>query len=395
MKKAVSISTYTSIHSIDSLHWDSILSGNEFFHQHAFLTSMENAHVMDATFRYLIFYEGKTIIGSAVLSHFSICLDLFLGKMIQILFDKIRKLLPGFFRINILFCGLPISIGKPNIIIKNNLYKNEIIDLVIDKMETLCEEENINNLCFKEFLQYESSQDMDYIKKYDFIRAPSLPYGTLEIKWNSFTDYLSSLKHHYRNLIKKSLKKINMTTPVLIEYDPAMEQPEYPQLILENGELCSHRIFHSLYLNVMERAEVKLEVLNSSFFKELIRNMKPEMKILSFVLNGRVLGAALIHSKGEKMTFLLIGLDYTKNRCYDVYFNLIYGIISLAIKEGCKYLDMGQTSHFIKQRVGSRFIPVHFYIRSKNILVQTMLKSFKTILFPEVSLPELRVFRDQ
>ena len=66
------------------------------------------------------------------------------------------------------------------------------------------------------------------------------------------------------------------------------------------------------------------------------------------------------------MTFLLVGLDYSKNKEYDTYFNIVYRIISLAIEKKCKVLEMGQTSYYLKGRCGGYCEEMYFFIKSLN-----------------------------
>ena len=88
--------------------------------------------------------------------------------------------------------------------------------------------------------------------------------------------------------------------------------------------------------------------------------MNNNCNLVSLVYKENVLGSALIFKHGDVMTFLLVGLDYSKNKEYDTYFNIVYRIISLAIEKKCKVLEMGQTSYYLKGRCGGYCEEMYF-----------------------------------
>ncbi len=57
------------------------------------------------------------------------------------------------------------------------------------------------------------------------------------------------------------------------------------------------------------------------------------------------------------MTFALVGLHYEERDKYDVYFNLVYGILLLAFRAGVTELHLGQTSYWLKQRIAAFVFP--------------------------------------
>ena len=66
----------------------------------------------------------------------------------------------------------------------------------------------------------------------------------------------------------------------------------------------------------------------------------------------KIISSALLVPHGDTLTFMLAGRENEKDE-YDSYFNLVYGIIALAIQSGCKKLKLGQTAYWVKQCVGA------------------------------------------
>jgi len=383
-----------SIHDVDEKLWDSINAKKDLFHTHRFIRSVEDAKVENSNFWYLLFYSGETLVGTAVLSSFIVSLDLFIGGIIQKFILALRLFLPHLLKVRILFCGLPISIGKNGLAISNPSWSEELLRFLVKEMDQIAHKHKIQMICFKEFPKDNEDQDIGILTKFQFIRANSIPYLRMKIPWRNFQSYLAAMRHNYRRHMLRSLKKWGHSEP-MIQTRPFSETiSDKPALILADPSVCSHQQFYELYLAVMDHADIKLETLNEAFFENLYKNINQDMEVLAVVEGKQVLAAAILTVYHNVMTFLLAGLDYTKLKESDVYFNLLYGIVSRAIQRGCTRLDLGQTPHWLKQCIGGQETPVYFFIRAERWYLHRPLKTFQSMLFPERKLQPAHVFRD-
>ena len=382
-----------SIHDINEKLWDSINAKKDLFHTHRFLRSVEDAKVENSNFWYLLFYFRETLVGTAVLSSFTVSLDLFMGRMLQQFIVIIRSFLPHFLKIKILFCGLPISIGKNGLTISNPSWEEELLGLLAKEMEQIAHKHKIQMICFKEFPKDED-QDMDILTTFQFIRANSIPYVRMKIPWKNFQSYLAAMRHNYRRHVLRSLRKLGHSEPLIQTCSSSKTSSDKPALVLANHSVCSHQQFYNLYLEVMDHADIKLETLNEAFFEKFYKNMNQDMEVLAVVRGQQILAAAIVTIYKSVMTFLLAGLDYSKLNENDIYFNLLYGIVSRAIQRGCTRLDLGQAPYWLKQCIGGQETPVYFYIRAERWYLHRLLKTFQFILFPELKLKPIHVFRE-
>ncbi len=394
MDRALKLELHSSIKEIGESRWDSILQEKHFFHSYRFVSAVEDAKVMNARFSYLLFLDGERLVASAVLSEFEVGLDIFLGKSAKAVIGLVRTLFPGFMKIRILFAGLPVSIGKYNLVVSAEETRPTVARTLLAEMASIALSRGVSFLCVKEFPEKEDFFRKEIVKA-GYLVLDSLPYGTLDIRWDSFSDYLGSFKHRYRRLIKKSLCKLDCTEPRIKSPGQAFRPDDGPSLVLERGELVTLSRLYKQYLQVMERARVKLEVLNEAFFGNIIEYMPERVELLSFIHGEKVFGSAIVVTSGKRMTFLLIGLDYCSMREWDVYFNIMYGIVSIAISRNCEVLDMGQTSEYAKQRLGTRFVPEYFYLKSSNRVVHALLRLTKGLMFPRQTVPEISVFKER
>ncbi|WP_373493335.1 peptidogalycan biosysnthesis protein [Aquiflexum sp.] len=381
------VENFRSISSIPANVWDGILSVNDVFNTHQFITVVEEARVENASFYYMLFYDESELVGHVVLSSFSISLDLFISK--NKLVRRIKRVFPDLFSVKILFCGLPVSFGQSNIKVKHDTYMHEITGLIIMEMEKIAVEEKINLLCAKEFKGNESGLYTEFPKS-NFFKAYSLPYMKMVVPWSSFTEYLKSMRHPYRRGIRLSLLKSKLTQPKI--YLPHESFSDYyPVLVLGDITLLSAQDFYVMYLSVMDRTPTKLETLNLQFFQGLQRHYQSKMEILKVQQHGKILSAGILIQHQNELTFVLVGRNQAKDDAHS-YFNLVYGIIQLAISRGLDRINLGQTAYWVKQRIGGEPTDVFIYFKSRNPFTNWILKKLNHVIFPKLNLKELKVF---
>lgn len=364
---------YSSIHQVPESLWDSLLNDDQPYHAHRLIRAVEDAGVEDSRFWMLLFYEGERLVASAVLSAFTVSLDLFLGKSVQKLVALVRKFFPRCLRVDVLFCGLPASFGQSNLVLADGVPARAVLDLLVREMESIAAEEGLRFLSIKEFKEHELPKVAD-LESLGFFRGHSVPYMTMDIRWRSFDEYLASLRHPYRRHILRSLNRA-------------------PHLTLGGPEVMSPGRFFQLYRNVMARSETRLEMLNEAFFERLWVELGADLQILAAVADGEVLGAALLLKFGTTLNFMLVGLPATPRTPYDVYFNLLYAIVDQAIQQGCEHLNLGQTAYWGKQQIGGVPEDEFLFFRASNRSLHAVLRGLRRILFPRLRLSSPRVFK--
>ena len=410
---------YNSIHEIEPSLWNGILNDNDVFHTHDFISIVEDSKVENADFYYLLIYDRDQLVGTTVFSAFTVSLDLFISNSAFV--QKIKKIFPKLFSIKVLACGLPASFGQLNLKIADKQYAAEISSIIADEMKALSKKLRISLLTVKEFRRDELALFRQFENE-GFFSGYSIPYMNLDVHWKSFDEYLSSLRHHYRRRILLSLKKIKHNQPaILTSFQQLNGQPG---LILTETSEDMATEFYKKYLAVMERTPTKLETLNLDFFKNLFRqkdyNGHEELleispgvemtthqrsneiclrtrsgskcKLLSLVVAEKIVSSAVLVFHGDTLTFMLVGKDEEKDE-YDSYFNLVYGIISVAIQNGCKKIKMGQTAYWVKQCVGASPEDEFIYLASRKPFMHWILRSLRHVIFPQTKLKAANVFK--
>jgi predicted N-acyltransferase len=383
---------YRSIHEIDEKLWDSVNSTLDLFHTHRFIRSIEDARVEDSDFWYLLFFRGERLVGTAVLSAFIVSLDLLAEGVTAKLTGMFKRILPGLLKIKVLFCGLPISIGKNALAITDDGVSAEVLKKLACEMSEISAEHDIKLMCVKEFREGES-QTMDMLSQHGFFKASSIPYISMNVPWKNFISYLKAMRHGYRRQVLDNLRKLGHSAQSFGTDTSIGTNAGQAVLAVANPEICPPEKFYRLYLKVMSNTKVKLEILNEAFFNNIYKNMHEDIELLSLVKNNEILGVTLLMAQGKKMTFLLVGLSYPDTDDHDIYQNLLIGIVHRAIHRGCTEIDFGQTSYWSKQRIGGQSEQVFFYLQARNRYIHATLKLLKRLLFHPQKLKSPRVFK--
>ncbi|MCC5916177.1 MAG: hypothetical protein JJU02_02500 [Cryomorphaceae bacterium] len=381
---------FRHIEDLDSLAWNAILSDEDVFHQHRFLQLLQNAQVENADMRFLAFYKSGELLGSSVISIFTIDVSLFANRDKGIQF--IKRIFPNLFRIRICFCGIPLSAGQSNIRWKNESDATEITQMTLAYMEEVCAREKIKYCVSKEHKDDHGS--WVYLQN-DYLKVPSLPGVSMALNFNSVEDYLSSLRAPYRRQIMSGWKKLQNEEPTFVEDYFQSGYPETaPVFTCVSGNSVNSDDFFEKYISVISRAESRLETLNVDFFRAFFKEYHASVCVLCMVYKGDVLGMFALMEQDGILRFLWTAKSDDKD-AFDTYGNLLSATVVLGIQKGMQHLDLGQTAYYPKMRLGASGYPLHLYFRARLRWQQALIKRFKHTLFPEYPLPVLRVFRSK
>ena len=393
---AVRLEVHRSIHRVDPAAWDALAGPADIFHAHRFLCALEDGAVENAVYWYVLAWRDGQCVGTAVLSAFSISLDLFIGQDAWV--RAAKRLWPKLFRVRLLFCGTPVSIGHRNLVAaRTPADYAAIVPEVAALMRAICRTEKIRFSVFKEFFTADADALEPFLTRAGYFRAFSIPYVKLALHWPSFPGYLAAMRSGFRRQVLASLKKLGrVRTPVFVE--DYFEEPfteNAPVWTIVPPEHCVPDEFFRRYESVMSRATVKLETLNAAFFREFYRHMGGDMKLLGLVYRGELLAVALLVAHGDELTFVWTGKLEARDDAHDNYFNLLTGMVAYAIAGGYRVLNLGQTAYYTKQRLGGEAEPLYIFFRAHQPWRHALLRALNAVIFPDMRLKALRVFGDR
>lgn len=191
----------------------------------------------------------------------------------------------------------------------------------------------------------------------------TLPTCILDRHLESIEEYMSHLRSPYRRRIRKAAAACKDLTVKTVN----------------DGSADIYR----LYLNTFEKSNYKLEKLEKGFFE------KVDAVRLVFFQKTDPVGFVLLKQDGEKLIFMLCGMDYDYNTA-DLYYYMLYHIICFAISHGCGAIDFGQTSEDTKLRFGARLEKKYFYAHHSNKLLNAAARLGKRLLEYKYDFPNYR-----
>lgn len=381
---------YDDIEAIDPHEWDSLNPEAELFHTYHFLKALQKSRVEDADMYFLVIKDEDRMVGTAVLSAFTIHLDLFIN--VQSLTRLIKKIFPHIFKTRVLFCGTPISAAHKNIqaiqYARTSVYK-----AVAATMEGIAVKAKANTLIFKEFLPGDL-QYSDTLLQQGYFCGYSIPSTWMPVKYERYNDYLKSMRHNFRRQIIASLKKAGMELPVVSNNSSALFTAGKPVIRYISKEEITGKEFYIYYLSVMSRTAVKLETLNDVFFENVFEVLKDELKLIAFMYNSEIICVFAFTIHNGVLNFLWTGKKHNKD-AFDSYHNLLNALVEIAIENRCEKIVFGQTSYYPKQRIGACTEDRFIYVRSRRPLIHAILKKLNPWIFPHTKIPMLNVFKNQ
>ncbi len=196
-----------------------------------------------------------------------------------------------------------------------------------------------------------------------FVEARGLPVNVLK----AAVDYPASLARKRRRNVRNKIKKSAML--VFNEYTP-----EKPLPAALTGEI------YRLYAETVDHADLHFEHLNADYFR-----LTAAISTYMLAYEGeRLIGFVQWIRKGNRMSGKYAGMDYTRNRRYDLYFGIVLQSVLHGIRNGVTEFDLGIGNYYSKRLIGAVLLPTRLYFRHHNFLVQWFLARCKFLLEPSV-----------
>jgi hypothetical protein len=371
------VSVHPDIAQVDPGLWNSFLDPEDLLATHRFVGICQRSGIENADYRHLLVYRGPTPVAIASLCRIGASLDLLTGGRIREFVRRARRRYPSLLRVPVVLCGLPVSFGRSCLRFRAGVDHGPALDLVAQEAEEWAETTEAGIVCFKEFGPEESPALAPLVAR-GYLRASSLPFCTLPIRWPSVHTYLACMRSGYRRQVQATLRaRKRERLELRWQEDFALECPR----------------LYKLYGQVMDRAEFSMERLPLTFLEHLEREFGAASRTLLVRRDGELLAGGVVLDGPHETTFLLAGIDYDQNRETQAYVTLVTEIVAEAIRRGATQLHLGQTSYDLKRRLGAVTLSREIYVRCRSPVLHRLLRLAAGRLFPLRAYPPRRVHR--
>lgn len=316
--------------------WDKLCKNNIYMSK-KFMMFMEKVNYCNQS--YHLFYKNNKLYTGFMM--FERRFNLFIFT------NKYKKNLP------MKFIYLPLSVSHPSIVWNED--KTELTK-VLNSMKGIKIIINVD------------TEELD-----NFSKGHYLPICTLENKWNTFDEYLNSMRASYRRRINQALKKGEAITYELL--------PDNKDFTLE---------MYDLYEQVFNHSEYSLEKLTVDFFRNDIAKtilLKINNKIEAFI--------QLIEDRNNDMLiFEFCGYNYEIAHDYDIYYNMLSEITKYAIDNKFKYVQFGQTAYDAKLKFGAKMYYNYYLLSHSNKFINALIRKYNDKLQYKVVDYDFNVFKE-
>jgi predicted N-acyltransferase len=215
-------------------------------------------------------------------------------------------------------------------------------------------------LMFKDFTHaYEDT--MSPLLKKGFSKIESLPSADMDISFNSFDEYLKTLSGVSRYDLRRKLKKVDGKVKIDLEITNALADEVVPRV-------------YELYLETLNNNELGLERVPVDFFKQISKNMPKEVKYFLWRIEGKIVAFAFCLVSGEHFVDYYLGFDYSVAHQYSLFFVRFRDLMNWCIAHGMKKYEIGVTAYEPKKRLRFKFLPLYFYLKHRNKLINPFVR---------------------
>ncbi len=379
---------YESITEVDKPTWNDVLASTNFFLEIDYLQLIENLHKPQITNRYVIVYKDKKPVFISYFEVIDFTADVFGGLMeSQIsemaakrikLFDKYIDKYKDHVIMRLVTCGNNFVSGEHCFAYSDKI-KREDAFFILEKISNVVSKEEklrgtISATLIKDFYTNHLPKEK-ILEENKFIEFTVEPNMIIEIpaNTNSLNDYTALYSKKYRNRAKSIFK----AGAQIILKDLSAQEIR-----------CYEKEIYKLYENVFEHAKFKLVKLASNYFYEMKKTFAETFFVTGYFLENKLVGFdSGYYLQDNTLEAHYIGIDYNINKEHELYQNILYHFIELAIIHKKKYINLGRTASEIKSTVGAKAHELVCYIKPQNSLSKAILKPFISFLQPTHWIP--------
>ncbi|MCE3229324.1 MAG: hypothetical protein K0S32_3875 [Bacteroidetes bacterium] len=377
-----SFTLFPNAGSVNASEWDLITGKKTVFLEREFLSVIETCSNTKLISRYVIVYNDNKPCGVIYFQIIDFQAGIFgdlLSNQVETIRSKRLKLFENYIGANkeevlmrLFTCGNNVVSGDYGFRFTKSISKEIAHRILLEITEIVSKEEKlrgtISAILLKDFEKKLEPKSLFVEEKYtDFFVEPNMVLD-LPANVNSVNDYIQLFSKKYRNRAKSIFKSAGSLTKRNLE---AEEIKRYENEI------------YKLYESVYDKAKFKLLKLPQNYFHE-IKSWLPE----KFFVTGTFLDDKLIAFNScflmehEHLEAHYIGFDYEINHAYDLYQNILYQIIELAIANKRTKVNLGRTAAEIKTTVGAKAVDLICYVKPQNTISKLIMKPFISFLQP-------------
>ncbi|MFC0603268.1 hypothetical protein [Winogradskyella pulchriflava] len=353
---------FKTVNTIPKNYWDNVGCCTNIYYSPEFLEAFELAN-KDIVFRYIFILKNDKAVAFAYTQIVTIGVKT-ITKNIK-MSSKIKHVVNNMFcnnHIKVLFCGNVFLSGEYGTFLKDGEDKVETFRAIATAVKQLYKSTKLHAIFVKDF-EDESLYITDHLKSFDYASMHVEPNMIIYLKpqWQSFDDYINSLKSKYRVKANRADAK-----------SEALEA----KFFTEDAIKVYKNELQELYQNTIDNADFNAQILNLETYVHLKKTYQDKFIVKGYFLNDKLVGFLSAMQNGTHLDAHFIGIDYSNNKEYAIYPRILNDYVRLGIANQSEQINLGRTASEIKSTLGAEPKTLTCYCKHKRNLPNQVLKPF-------------------
>ncbi len=367
---------YASIHEIDAELWDAITGHNGLIRSHAYLAAAEAASIEDCRYFYpVITDENGRIVAHACVYTITTDFAQLLPKPLSWIPKAMRRFWKRFLHVRITECASPLS-ASHSISVLRGPERENLIRRIGAAVNAIARSERSSLLVVRDFLTTDRD-DFDVLLSDGFNLVSNMPLARIRVRWDSYEEYLSSMRSRYRKDVKRRLRravKSGQEVRVLESFGGQSELwVEQARTVQENTK------------------GFKREILPRGYYENMDAKLGDKSLLVAAEREGRIVAHGMVLYDDSDTIATYFGRD--RGPASQEWFNLVNEVIRIGIDRKSTYINLGLGSYDAKANVGADVEPLFVYSKSTIAWVNWLMKLVPRTMDYPIKNPK-RVFHD-
>jgi hypothetical protein len=369
----------TALDDIGKEAWDACFASGSVYDSFELVQAVHHGRISGVEPNYLVGKHDGRIIFVLPCFRFPLSLSLLAPQSVQQWIERLRKVFPRAMYFDTFIAGSTVAICKDSLGIAQIPRGDRLAVLIRVKQQILERAQKLGSglVVFKEI----TTDDLPLLQRAlepEFTIVESLPTMFLPVS-DKGPPYIDRLRKKQRVLLRKRKR---MFQEAGLRWEVATDFAPYAEA------------FVPLYLQVLARAETRLETLTADFFRE-VSNRLGDRSFALLCFKGTQLVAFEIFLQDEQwLQPMYLGMDYAFRDHAALYFNCLYRIIEECENRGYPVVQLGQSAYEAKGLLGAVMARLYVGLYHRNGLARLALGKLKSTLFPSIAPPRHEPFKD-
>lgn len=321
--------------------------------------AMEKGRLEDQfKFHYAIVFEGDEPIALAPTFFMDVPIEVVAPDIVSKVLRVLSKVWPRAGYQRTLFVGSPCS-DEGYVGLVPGVKFADVVPALHQAVEYVAKLSGAVMVVWKDF-RTEFSPALESLRREKgLFKVVSFPGTEMHFPRGGVEDYIKTLKKSRRQNITKKLKTSKQLGDIAVT-------------CVQNPDNQTLEEIYALFWETYLRGKSKFEVLGLPFFAEIARAKESWFILLRNADSGKLMAFKLCFRVGDRIINKFIGLDYSLDRNWFIYFRLWEAAVDWSMRSGAREAQTGQTGYAAKLEVGHRLVPLNSYCRHFNPLIHAL-----------------------